>query len=249
MTRSILSNWFGLLVLAGSTALLTPVMIHHLGAVDYGVWVLASSVLDYYGLLDLGMRAAMFRYVALFRGGSLRDEVDRTFTSALLLVTGTAVVICVLSVRSGMPSASLHKSSGYITPGVQLVAVVAGYQRGDYVPDTHAGDLHIRTPALGFVQRRRDCQHCHSCHRHRRYLEAGLWDSGHRDCDSRSCIFVFGSARRLRFHRRSTSACECSSTSLSAAFGSYSASACGHYSCQLAIICASIPILLSLPLC
>jgi O-antigen/teichoic acid export membrane protein len=98
MTRSILSNWFGLLVLAASTALLTPVMVHHVGAVDYGVWVLASSVLDYYGLLDLGMRSAMFRYVSMFRGGTLREEVDRTFSSALLLVTATAVLICVLSV-------------------------------------------------------------------------------------------------------------------------------------------------------
>ncbi len=98
MTRSILSNWFGLLVLAASTALLTPVMVHHLGAVDYGVWVLAGSVLDYYGLLDLGMRSAMFRYVSLFRGESLREEVDRTFSSALLLVTGIAVLICTLSI-------------------------------------------------------------------------------------------------------------------------------------------------------
>src|SRR5215475_11286518 len=98
MTRSILSNWFGLMVLAASTALLTPVMVHHLGAIDYGVWVLASSVLDYYGLLDLGMRSAMFRYVALFRGGSQREEVDRTFSSALLLVTGTAALISMLSV-------------------------------------------------------------------------------------------------------------------------------------------------------
>ena len=98
MTRSILSNWFGLLVLAGSTVLLTPFMIHHLGAVDYGVWVLAGSVLDYYGLLDLGMRSAMFRYVAMFRGSSGREEVDRTFSSALFLVTLTAALICLLSV-------------------------------------------------------------------------------------------------------------------------------------------------------
>jgi O-antigen/teichoic acid export membrane protein len=98
MTRSILSNWFGLVVLAASTGLLTPIMVHHLGAVDYGVWVLASSILDYYGLLDLGMRSAMFRYVSLFRGGSQREEVDRTFSSALLLVIGTAVLICLLSV-------------------------------------------------------------------------------------------------------------------------------------------------------
>ncbi len=86
------------MVLAASTALLTPIMVHHLGAVDYGVWVLASSILDYYGLLDLGMRSAMFRYVSLFRGGSQREEVDRTFSSALLLVIGTAVLICMLSI-------------------------------------------------------------------------------------------------------------------------------------------------------
>jgi O-antigen/teichoic acid export membrane protein len=98
MTRSIVSNWFGLVVLAGGSTLVTPVMVHHLGVVDYGVWVLASSILDYYGLLDLGMRSAMFRYVSLFRGGSVREEVDRTFTSALLLVTGTAIFICGLSV-------------------------------------------------------------------------------------------------------------------------------------------------------
>src|SRR5438270_13006692 len=97
MTRSILSNWFGLVVLAASTALLTPIMVHHLGAIDYGVWVLAGSALDYYGLLDLGMRSAMFRYVSLFRGGALREEVDRTFSSALSLVTGTAGVISMLS--------------------------------------------------------------------------------------------------------------------------------------------------------
>jgi O-antigen/teichoic acid export membrane protein len=114
MTRSILSNWFGLVVLAGSTALLTPLMIHHLGPVDFGVWVLASSVLDYYGLLDLGMRSAMFRYVALFRGGTLRDEVDGTFSSALLLATGTSVLICVLSVAVAclLPRfISLHSTS------------------------------------------------------------------------------------------------------------------------------------------
>ena len=62
------------------------------------MWILASSVLDYYGLLDLGMRSAMFRYVSLFRGGSQREEVDRTFSSALLLVSLTALLIGLLSV-------------------------------------------------------------------------------------------------------------------------------------------------------
>jgi O-antigen/teichoic acid export membrane protein len=98
MTRSIFSNFVGLLVMALCTAVLTPVMIHHLGAVDYGIWILAGSILDYYGLLDIGMRAAMFRYVGKFRGSSKREEVDRTFSSALFVVVVTAVIICTLSV-------------------------------------------------------------------------------------------------------------------------------------------------------
>lgn len=97
MTRSIFSNWVGLVVMAACTAVLTPVMIHHLGAVEYGVWVLAGSVLDYYGLLDIGMRAAMFRYVGTFRGSDVREEVDRTFSSALFIVIVTAVLICLIS--------------------------------------------------------------------------------------------------------------------------------------------------------
>lgn len=97
MTRSIFSNWFGLVAMAACTAFLTPIMIHHLGAVDYGVWILAGSVLDYYGLLDIGMRAAMFRYVGKFRGCDSREEINRTFSSALFIVTVTAVIICMVS--------------------------------------------------------------------------------------------------------------------------------------------------------
>jgi O-antigen/teichoic acid export membrane protein len=98
MTRSIFSNWVGLVVMAVCTAVLTPVMIHHLGAIDYGVWVFVGSVLDYYGLLDVGMRAAMFRYVGKYRGSNAREQVDRTFSSALCVVIVAGVVICAFSI-------------------------------------------------------------------------------------------------------------------------------------------------------
>ena len=56
----------------------------------------------------------MFRYVALFRGGAQREEVDRTFSSALFLVSATAAVICILSVGVawGLPRfMTLHEAS------------------------------------------------------------------------------------------------------------------------------------------
>lgn len=124
MTRSICSNWLGLVAMAACTAFLTPIMIHHLGAVDYGVWVLAGSLLDYYGLLDIGMRGAMFRYVGMFRGGDARPEIDRTFSSALFIVIVTAVVICFVSIAVAhfLPRAmTLHATSPRVLGWVLLL--------------------------------------------------------------------------------------------------------------------------------
>ena len=166
MTRSIFSNWLGLLVLAGSTALLTPIMIHHLGTVDYGVWVLVGSVLDYYGLLDLGMRSAMFRYVALFRGASAREEVDRTFSSALFLVIATGVFICILSIGVAVvvPRVwSLHDRSpaalgwvllllgisvGITFPTRMLATYISAHQRWDLYNAAGIVNMLIRATAI-----------------------------------------------------------------------------------------------------
>lgn len=167
MTRSILSNWFGLVVLAASNLLLTPLMIHHLGAVDYGVWVLAGSVLDYYGLLDLGMRSAMFRYVALYRGGDQREEVDRTFASALFLVSATAILICLLSVgvafvvphfmalkdvspaRFGTLLLLLGTSVAIMFPTRMLATYISAHQRWDLY--NAAGIVAMITRAVAIV--------------------------------------------------------------------------------------------------
>lgn len=167
MTRSILSNWFGLVVLASSNLLLTPLMIHHLGAVDFGVWVLAGSVLDYYGLLDLGMRSAMFRYVALYRGSESREEVDRTFASALFLVSATAAFICVLSIgvaiglahymslkdvspdRFGTLLLLLGISVAIMFPTRMLATYISAHQRWDLY--NAAGIAAMITRAIGIV--------------------------------------------------------------------------------------------------
>jgi O-antigen/teichoic acid export membrane protein len=167
MTRSIFSNWVGLLVLAGSTAVLTPIMIHHLGAVDYGVWVLVGSILDYYGLLDLGMRSALFRYVALFRGADVREEIDRTFSSALFLVIATGGFICILSIavaaivprvwslRDTSPAALgwllllLGISVGITFPTRMLATYISAHQRWDLY--NAAGIVNITARAVAIV--------------------------------------------------------------------------------------------------
>ena len=96
MLKNVVSNWTGLVVTGVFSVLLTPVMIHHLGIVYYGMWILAASLLDYYGLIDVAMRTALFRFVARFRGANQRGELADTISTALTIATATGFVLLAL---------------------------------------------------------------------------------------------------------------------------------------------------------
>ena len=51
---------------------LSPFVLHRLGNVSYGVWVLVVSVVGYLGLLDLGMQGSVIRFVS--QGYAKRDH-------------------------------------------------------------------------------------------------------------------------------------------------------------------------------
>jgi O-antigen/teichoic acid export membrane protein len=43
---------------------LAPFLVHRLGAVEYGVWILVMSSINYLAMLDLGMRSSVIRFVS-----------------------------------------------------------------------------------------------------------------------------------------------------------------------------------------
>ena len=61
---NIFSNWAALAIGMGAAFFVTPFVVHRLGNVAYGVWVLVVSLNSYMGLLDLGLRGAVTRYVS-----------------------------------------------------------------------------------------------------------------------------------------------------------------------------------------
>jgi len=96
MLKSVFSNWFGLVFNGLVSFLLTPLLIHHLGTLYYGMWILAASLLDYYGLLDIGMRTALFRFVARANGASERKALNTTINTALAITAGIGLFLVVL---------------------------------------------------------------------------------------------------------------------------------------------------------
>ena len=97
MIGKIIWNWAGLFITGVVGVVITPLMIHKLGALQYGLWILVSSLLDYYGLLDLGIRAAVFRFAARYSGMQAREELDETFVSSLSVSGVICAAVCVLS--------------------------------------------------------------------------------------------------------------------------------------------------------
>jgi len=65
-TRNILSSWtaYAVNVLVGF--FLSPFVVHQLGDMSYGLWTFMIGITGYMGLLDLGIRSAVTRYVAKY---------------------------------------------------------------------------------------------------------------------------------------------------------------------------------------
>jgi O-antigen/teichoic acid export membrane protein len=85
---------------------LSPFVVHHLGATSYGIWILIMSVTGYLGLLDLGVRGTVTRYIAKFHTQGKHEEASRLVSTALVIFTllgalafGTCAVIASIAPR------------------------------------------------------------------------------------------------------------------------------------------------------
>ena len=83
IVQNIFSNWFALAITTLVGFLLSPFVVHHLGNVTYGVWVLTLSFASYMNLLDLGLRGAVTRFVSKGVAQANFDESSQAVSGAL----------------------------------------------------------------------------------------------------------------------------------------------------------------------
>lgn len=94
---STVSNYLGQLIIFGTGFALTPFILHRLGQSDYGLWLLAGSVIAYGSLFDFGITGALTKYVAEFQAHDNLQEMKRIIVTALAIysVLGLALVALV----------------------------------------------------------------------------------------------------------------------------------------------------------
>ncbi len=75
----------------------SPILVHGLGDTRYGVWTLVNSVMAYMALADLGVGAAVLRYVARYDGLHDKEAINRVFSTSLAIFACGGGLVLLLS--------------------------------------------------------------------------------------------------------------------------------------------------------
>jgi O-antigen/teichoic acid export membrane protein len=90
--RNLGSGWALLAAEVLVAFFLTPFIIHKLGAAAYGVWSLMIGLIGYMGLIDVGLRGALGRYINHYLARADRVALDEVVGTASVVLTGLATV-------------------------------------------------------------------------------------------------------------------------------------------------------------
>lgn len=66
--------------------IMTPIFVENLLYHDYGIWEVCVSVIGYMGLLDLGLRPAITRHIAMYNSEKKQQEVLRVYSSSFIFM-------------------------------------------------------------------------------------------------------------------------------------------------------------------
>ncbi len=95
--RNVASNWVGFALNAAITLALTPFILRELGTARYGIWILTSSLIGYYGLLDLGFRAGVTQYLTRYLAVGDHLKASECLSSAVAVLGSLGCVMFALS--------------------------------------------------------------------------------------------------------------------------------------------------------
>jgi O-antigen/teichoic acid export membrane protein len=110
----------------------TPILVHHLGKTQYGIWVLVGSTVMYLDILNLGFGNATVKYVAEHVALGDLNRVRRIIATSFLVlaVPGAIALVCGLGIAFVFPTlfklpASLETTATVLVLLVMLDLVVS----------------------------------------------------------------------------------------------------------------------------
>jgi len=125
-----LSNWITLAVTVIIGFLITPFIIEKIGTTGYGIWILISSIIGYYGILDLGITSAITRYIALYAKQKNYKGLNETISTSLTVFIVIGLVVIIISFFVAKPLAIFFNISTNYAKNFQQLLILLGISIG-----------------------------------------------------------------------------------------------------------------------
>ena len=163
------SNWATLIFATAVYFFLAPYVARKIGAEGYGLWALLVALVGYMGLIDLGVRGAITKFVATAHAAGRHDEAGRITSAGLILFTGVALAaVGIGSVVALYADRFLEVRPELLEPTRQAVflagltiafsivgsvfsGVITALQRFDHINAVEAVVLVVRTAATVYA--------------------------------------------------------------------------------------------------
>ncbi|MBI5078302.1 MAG: polysaccharide biosynthesis C-terminal domain-containing protein [Candidatus Yonathbacteria bacterium] len=85
----------------------TPIIVHHFGVKEYGIYIFISTLVSLAGLLDLGVSVALSKFIAEKHGSQDKEGIKDLFktTNTILVIIGlTGAIFIISSIFIGLVS-------------------------------------------------------------------------------------------------------------------------------------------------
>ena len=126
LIRNVVTNWGAFVFAAVINFVLSPFIVRSLGTTAYGAFVLANSLVGYLGLLDLGVRGAVTRYIARFHSSGQHGDASELTSAALKIFGLAALAAVVLSLALSVVVDRVFQVPPGVTTAIRIVAIVGG---------------------------------------------------------------------------------------------------------------------------
>jgi O-antigen/teichoic acid export membrane protein len=122
---NVLWNWLGVIVTLVSGFVLSPVVIRKLGHEAFGIWALAFSIIEYYWLLDLGLRRATAKYTAQYSATGENEKINELVNTGLVYFSAISGLVLIATFFLAQNAYKfLNVSAGYRRDFSFLILVI-----------------------------------------------------------------------------------------------------------------------------
>src|SRR5207302_7916240 len=132
--RAVTTSWVSVVANASVGIFLTPYVLHRLGDEAFGVWVLTTNLVGYYGIVDAGVRSAILRYLS--RNKELKDmkSVNDVVSTAFYYYLVACFLVILATHISVDPASRFFSIHGHVLRDFKSLFLLAGLIQGLTLP-------------------------------------------------------------------------------------------------------------------